>query len=142
MKEVNKHIIIALREIGEKEILGELDNPRISEYLATVNMAGDDEIPWCAAFVNWVLKEAGIGGTNRANAKSYLTWGYEINDPILGAICVFHRGSKSWQGHVGISIDETKSYIYILSGNQEDRVSVRPYRKNKLAGIRWNSEFI
>ena len=59
---------IAFEEIGTKEILGGQDNPRILEYLSTVklpkDMAKHDEIAWCAAFVNWSLKGAGLKGTN------------------------------------------------------------------------------
>lgn len=28
--------------------------------------------PWCAAFVNWCLKEAGLPGTNSNLAKSFV----------------------------------------------------------------------
>jgi len=142
MIHINKHVIVALQEMGEKEIPGEEDNPRISEYLATVDQAPDDEIPWCAAFINWSLEQAGFKGSGKANAKSYLAWGYDIKVPIVGAIVVFDRGQYEWQGHVGIYMDETKNYIYVLSGNQNNRVSIRPYKKDKWRAYRWSSEFV
>jgi len=139
---INDHLIIALNEIGVKEISGSDYNPRIAEYLKSVQMRADDEIPWCAAFVNWCLEQAGCKGTQRPNAKSYLNWGYDIKEPVPGAIVVFDRGKYKWQGHVGFFLDMTPSYVYLLGGNQQNKVSIRPYDKRRLKGYRWSSEFI
>ena len=138
MIEIPKHLIIALEEIGEAEIAGEDFNTRIAEYLETVDMIANDEIPWCAAFVNWCLNKAEIFGTALPNAKSYLEWGYNITQPVVGAITVFDRGKHSWQGHVGFFLDQSDNYVYIIGGNQSNRVSIRPYNKNKLVGYRWS----
>jgi len=140
--QIDKHLIIALGEIGQKEIAGVMSNDRISDYLRSVNMRADDEIAWCAAFVNWCLEQAGMVGTKMPNAKSYLNWGYNINVPLPGAVVVFDRGKQKWQGHVGFFLDETPSYVYLLGGNQQDKVSIRPYSKDRLEGYRWSSEFI
>jgi uncharacterized protein (TIGR02594 family) len=139
---IYEHLVIALGEMGEKEVPGVGDNPRIVEYLRSVDMRADDEIPWCAAYVNWCLEEAGYKGTGKANAKSYLNWGYAISHPVPGAIVVFDRGIYKWQGHVGFFLDETPSYVYLLGGNQQNKVSVRAYGKERLVGYRWSSEFI
>lgn len=136
------HLLIALSELGQAEIPGDKDNPRISEYLATVGMPGDDEIAWCSAFVNWCLKQADISGTGKPNAKSFLQWGYQTPGFKPGAVAVFNRGNQEWMGHVGFCLDETPSWLYILGGNQNDRVSIRPYSKSKLVSYRWSSEFI
>jgi len=142
MNKIYPHLQIALQELGVKEVAGDGDNPRIVEYLKSVEMRADDEIPWCAAFVNWCLEQSGCAGTKRPNAKSYLSWGYSIKEPVPGAIVVFDRGKYKWQGHVGFFLDQTKSYVYLIGGNQENKVSVRPYDKRKLEGYRWSSEFI
>ena len=139
---IEKHVTIALGELGQSEIPGDEDNPRISEYLKSVNQGSDDEIPWCGAFINWCLEKAGYSGTKSGLAKSYLNWGYKIDTPILGAIAVFDRGKYKWQGHVGIYLDEDKYYIYIISGNVDNKVCIRAMSKSKLIEYRWSSEFI
>ena len=140
--DIPKHLIIALAELGQQEIEGEEDNPRISEYLNSVNLGADDEIPWCAAFVNWCLEKSGAAGTKKANAKSYLNWGYHIADPIPGCVCVFDRGTQKWQGHVGFYLDSDDNYIYLLGGNHGNKVSIRRYRIDKFLTARWSSEFV
>ena len=139
--DIDQHLIIALGELGQKEAPGDEDNPRISEYLKTVGMGGSDEIPWCAAYVNWCLVNSKVEGTGKPNAKSFNNWGFDIQAPRPGAITVFHRGSQAWQGHVGFFLDQTTSYVYLLGGNQENKVCLRPYSKSRLVGYRWSSEF-
>jgi len=62
---------IARAEIGTKEMQGKTANPRILEYHQTTKLkALSDEVAWCSAFVNWVLKQAGIEGTDSSLARS------------------------------------------------------------------------
>jgi len=137
---IPRHLAVALKEIGIMEVEGNNSNPRINEYLESVGMRGDDEIPWCAAFVNWALEQVDVLGTKSPAARSFLTWGYRINDPMLGCIVVLKRGSGSWQGHVGIFLDDYKGYIRILGGNQLNRVGINAYPKIKLLGFRWHND--
>ena len=47
---------IAQIQLGQKEIEGSKDNPKIVGYhKATTLVATDDETPWCSSFVNWCL---------------------------------------------------------------------------------------
>jgi uncharacterized protein (TIGR02594 family) len=124
-----KWIKIAEDEIGQKEIKGDKDNPRIVEYFsATTLKAKHDEVAWCSAFVNWVMQKAGYDGTKSAAAKSWTDWGNKINDPVYGAIGVIdysYKGKKG--GHVGLVVGKDKSWIYFLGGNQSDQVKVSKY---------------
>lgn len=104
------------------------ENPRIALYLATVGMPGDDEISWCAGFVNYCLIESGVTDTpRRPNARSFLPWG--ASSPFQpGAIAVLWRESKtSWKGHVGFALGSGASHVYILGGNQRNRVCIEAY---------------
>ena len=90
---------IALQECNAKvrEIAGSQHNPRILAYhLATALKATTDEVPWCAAFVNWCLREAGIEGTFSAEARSFLRWGLTIPLESIeaGDVVVFARGQS------------------------------------------------
>jgi uncharacterized protein (TIGR02594 family) len=118
---------------GRKAGLG---NPRINEYLRTVGLS-DDETPWCSAFVNWCVQQAGLTGTNRGNARSWLHWGGPIVDCRLGAVAVFRRGTNPAKGHVAFYAGDQGSEVLVLGGNQGNAVCVRGYARGRLLGFRW-----
>jgi len=102
---------------------------------------------WCAAFVNAVLNETDIDGSETVSeypltARSFLDWGYEVSkdDVQPGDIVVFPRGNQGWQGHVGFYLRTIKlngvDYYYILGGNQSNKVSISRYRASRALGIR------
>lgn len=120
-----------------REVPGPEAHPRIKQYLATVGMPGDDEIAWCAGFANFVLKQEGIAGTGKPNARSFLAWG----DPCacrVGAIVVFWRvDPKGWQGHVGFVVGISVETIFVLGGNQKNAVTISPFQTDTVLGYRW-----
>lgn len=128
----------ALAEIGTKELAGSASNPRIDEYLSTVGLSGD-ETPWCAAFVNWCLRECGLPGTGAPNARSFLGWGEEVRlaDIKPGDIVVYSRGSASWQGHVNIFVERAANGDLIcVGGNQSNAVTKAAFKTDRLLGVR------
>lgn len=133
---------IALAELGESEILGTQDNPRIVEYLKTVNLGTSalgniDEIAWCSAFANWVLRQAGYLTAGLPNAKSWLNWGEVLTSPRFGCLVVLDRGTEAWQGHVGFLMDIQGSNLILFGGNQSNRVGIASYPTDKIKGYRW-----
>ena len=141
--EIRKRCLeIATAEVGTKEVKGTGANPRIVQYhSATTLKAGSDEVPWCSAFVNWVLREAGVKGTDRANARSFLTWGQKC-DPEAGCIVVLQRGDPA-HGHVGFYVRHLgEDYIKVLGGNQSDCVKVSNYKKADVLGYRTAGESV
>lgn len=127
----------AVAEIGQKEISGPENNPRIVAYHAATSIGpSDDETPWCASFVNWCLAQADVAGTGSPAARSFMKWGKAITEPEWGCIVVFSRGSSSWQGHVGFYIGEDENSIRVLGGNQSNSVSESSYPKENLLGYR------
>lgn len=134
------YLSYAEQYIGVKEVPGSGSNPTILGWIKKwFSWAKDDgEIAWCAIFINEMLKLAGIKGTGKANAKSFLDWGVKVNNPKKGDIVVFDRGSVgSWQGHVGIFIDIAgNGEIYVLGGNQNNQVNIQKYSTSRLRGYR------
>jgi uncharacterized protein (TIGR02594 family) len=118
---------IARNEEGIKEYSGQADNPRITQYLRSTTLgapgAGNDETPWCSAFVNWCVERAGYAGTDSAMARSWLTWGTNTDTPKPGCIVVFRR-------------EANKGHVRVLGGNQSDAVCVRDYPKADVVGYR------
>lgn len=135
----------ARREIGVKEMAGAAHHPRIIEYHATTSLkATTDETAWCASFVNWCLRQAGVVGSNSAAAASFINWG-KTSTAIPGAICVIHNPAAantalSVSGnHVGFLVEETATHYRLLGGNQSDSVKISGYPKGawQLKGMRW-----
>lgn len=130
---------IARAELGTKEISGDGHTSRIIEYHATTSLrARDDETPWCSAFVNWCMGQAGYAGTNRANARSWLAWGRPLEVPVPGCVVILSRGSPSGQsGHVGFLVSSRPGFVRLLGGNQSNQVCEADYPNYRWLGYRW-----
>ncbi|WGD35822.1 TIGR02594 family protein [Olleya sp. YS] len=126
----------ALSEYGVKEVIGAKDNQRIIKYFDQIGFNGSklkDETAWCSAFANWVAKTAGYEYSGKLTARSWLTVGESTNQPSVGDIVVLWRENpKSWKGHVGFFVKQTKSYVYILGGNQRNMVCIKAYPKSRV----------
>jgi uncharacterized protein (TIGR02594 family) len=123
---------VAISQLGVKEIVGPKHNMTIVNYAKEIGAkwVNDDETPWCAIFMNWVLKRAGFAYTSSARARSFEGYGKPSNNPKPGDIVVFWRVSPTaGTGHVGvflgISVDRTS--VFVLGGNQGNSVSVARY---------------
>ncbi len=140
MTKINTEIITAaLNEIGVTEKPGEKHNPRILEYFEEIghSWVDDDETAWCAAFANFILKVAGYEGSGKLNARSFLDVGHQTKTPAIGDVVVFWREKpSSWKGHVAFFIRETDKHIYVLGGNQKNKVCIQAYPKSKLLEYR------
>lgn len=128
---------IAEKELGQKEIPGNKDNPRIQEYLKEGGLPNyHDETPWCASFVNWCLNQIGIKGTGKANARSFENWGNPTKEYVKGAIVVLSRTSDPSLGHVGFLADWDSTSITLLGGNQSDKVCYSKFPKTRIVSMR------
>ena len=131
---------IAEGELGQAEVAGDVDNPRIVEYHAATSLrATDDETPWCASFVSWCLERAGIPSTRSAASSSYRGWGRALLQPEPGCLVVFdHGGGK---GHVGFWVggagDPIDGPLDVLGGNQSNQVKVSRFDRQQLHSFRW-----
>lgn len=138
MKKRNELMTLALSYYGLDEIEKGKFNPKVIEMLKEVT--GDDyitNIPWCACFVNYILKKTGHESNNKLNARSLLELGKPTQKPKVGDLVIFWRESvNSWKGHVGFYITGDDSVTYVLSGNQNNRVCVKPYPTSQILGYR------
>lgn len=121
------HMQTALGWLGIREVRGRRHNRTVVEWLTSVKRwATRDEVPWCAAFVDAVLRAAGKCGTGSLRARSYETWGVE-SDGRFGDVVVLSRGRNPRKGHVGFVVGKSSRHVYVLGGNQGNEVSIRRY---------------
>ena len=128
----------AWQELGQTEVPGKADNPRILEYQKhSPDVPDDDEIAWCSDFVGWCVSQAGMEPTHKATARSWENWGSMAIFPEVGDIVVLWRGSPtSWKGHIGFYVGGNAKLISMLGGNQSNRVSVREYPVSRVLSYR------
>jgi uncharacterized protein (TIGR02594 family) len=123
--------------IGLDEIAGSEHSPEILQMWKDIKRGGikTDEVPWCAAFVGSMLERSGIISTRFEGAKSYLTWGRKIGQPVYGCIVVFERDGG---GHVGFVVGvDSKGNLLVLGGNQGNEVNIKAFGVDRVVGYRW-----
>lgn len=110
---------------------------------ALTNFLGVDpaRIPWCAAFVNNILKKNGFASTESLMAASYLNYGEITRTPRPGDVVIFSKLARGQAtGHVAFYVDtitqDGQSYILALGGNQGNQVSISAYPASKVMGFR------
>lgn len=136
---------IALGEIGVRELVapGE-SNKRIEQYHAVTRAgAAVDSVPWCSSFVCWVMEHAGIESTRSKAAASWRTWGQPCARAI-GCIVVFGKSDKDAKGtgHVGFSLGISGNEIFVLGGNQRNRVGIDVRDVRNIVARRWPQEIL
>lgn len=127
---MNEVLRIALNEYGNKGIPGTENNNEVLKYYKEIGCewVDDDDIAWCAAFLNWCLFKAEKQFLGSLRARDFLNYGIETKNPSMGDIVVLWRVShESPYGHCGIFIKKTENTVYILGGNQQNSVNISPY---------------
>lgn len=122
--------------IGTTEGDGAKNNPIVVSMFA---LSGHPEVktdstPWCAAFVGYCLKKAGLKNTGTLWALHYAKYGVKLREPVVGAIATKKRNGG---GHVFFVVDFDDDYVWGLGGNQGDRVSVVRYRRSEIVSFNW-----
>jgi uncharacterized protein (TIGR02594 family) len=117
----------ALYFLNQCEIEGQDANQNILNWLGTCGglspeQYANDETPWCSAFVNAMVVDAGYSGTNSASANSWSTWRNATSSPQVGDIAVAKDGH-----HVGIITNVVDGVYYMTSGNNGEAGCVQTY---------------
>lgn len=129
---------------------------RVGDYWKAVgfpNLTGKDtNEPWSAAFISWVMKEAGMGErfhysewhahyirdsimARKQGDKSAPFWGYRINEraPQVGDLVGYARGGGTtydyqpvtYPSHTDIVVEVRPHEIDVIGGNVKDSVSLK-----------------
>lgn len=116
-------------ELGQKEVLGANDNPRIRWYHTHSANIGSkehaDEVAWCSSFLNAGADECGFKKTDNALASSWKDYGSDTGDEVEeGDVIVL-------PGHVTLANRafnrKSDKTFEGLGGNQSNSVKVSSY---------------
>lgn len=135
-------MLTARGETAVVEVPGKGMNERIAQYYAVTKgtLPKDDAVPWCSAFACWCLEQCGLESPRSKAARSFLKWGVPVLKPRFGAIAVFSRDDPSNPnaGHVGFYAGPVdRENVWVLGGNQRNRVGYAQRRTSELLGYRW-----
>jgi uncharacterized protein (TIGR02594 family) len=139
---------IAQRFIGLKEGPGALNEPLVLAMLRLDSKwVEKDETAWCSAFANFVCFLLELPRSRSLAARSWLTVGSSV--PLSDArpgydVVVLKRGAGNQPGpdvlaapgHVGFYAGQDDANVLLLAGNQGDAVSIAPFPKARILGIR------
>lgn len=143
---------LAERFVGVKEIPGSEDNPQILSMLKLdADWPENDECPWCAGFVGYIMWLLRLPRSKSLLARSWLNIGRPVTlgEAQIGFdIVILSRGdppqpgpeNTTAPGHVGFFAGDGwyqgKQVVYLLGGNQSDEVNLRSYPVDRVLGIR------
>lgn len=138
---------IAHKFIGLKEVDGATANPQILAMLRLdASRVEDDQTAWCSAFVNFCCWLSDTWRSRSLAARSWLLAPVSIplSDAQPGDVVILTRGTGKQPGanviaapgHVGFYVSHDATNVLLLGGNQGNAVTVAPFNKSRILGIR------
>jgi len=103
----------AQKEIGVQEI-GQNTGTRVDQYGAYVGIKG---LPWCAAFVSWVFREAGYAAPRTAWCPSLFPAKRKVKAAGRGMVMGLYYVSLGRVGHCGIVCSLRGDWVVTVEGN-------------------------
>lgn len=131
-------------ELGQKEIAGKKDNPRIRWYHTHAANIGSkehpDEVPWCSSFVNAAADECGMEKTDNALARSWKKYSVDSGDEVEEGDIVVLGDSHVTLANKSFNRKRDK-YFEGLGGNQGNAVKVSQYLVTNISACRkWKAK--
>lgn len=139
---------LAQRFVGMQEVKGPTANPQVLAMLRLdQDWPGDDEVPWCSAFMNYITWLVRLPRSKDLLARSWLKLGRSISleEAQVGFdVVILKRGTKNQPGpdvlnapgHVGFFAGLEGTFVQVLGGNQDDTVSISRYPTSRVLGVR------
>jgi hypothetical protein len=109
---------------------GSNDSPRIAQYRQAT--AGSGVGPWCAYFVSWAARQAGVplgdSGQGFGRVDDVFAWAQKTGKALPAGSTPAPGDLIVWDEHIGVveSVDPDGT-IHTIEGNSSDQVSKRTY---------------
>jgi hypothetical protein len=128
-------ILNAIRpEVGVAEQPpGSNDSPRIAQYRQAT--AGSGVGPWCAYFVSWASRQAGVplgdSGQGFGRVDDVFAWAQKTGKALPAGSTPSAGDLIVWDEHIGVveSVDADGT-IHTIEGNSSDKVSQHTYGRD------------
>jgi hypothetical protein len=120
-------------QIGVREATGHNDGTDVEKYLASVKLGPG--YAWCAAFVNWTLKECGYKTPNSGWSPHWFPTARLVTEPKPGDVFGIYFPDKKRIAHVGFIDDWSSRSVKTVEGNTNgagSREGNGVYRKVRL----------
>lgn len=138
---------LAQRFVGLAEVPGKDFNAMVLAMLRLdQKWPGDDEVPWCSAFANYIAWLLRLPRSKSLAARSWLTVGTPVNleqaQVGFDVVVLQRAGSTAGPevldapGHVGFYAGREPGRVLLLGGNQGDTVSVGYFPAQRVLGVR------
>lgn len=131
---------VGLAEVGVVEdIRPGKSLARIEDYHAvTRGGRSPDDVSWCSSYLCFCFESAGIQSTKSKMAASWASWGYPTA-PRQFAVVFFNKKDPDagGTGHVGICLGISGQELYLLGGNQSNKVSIATRKMADAHSWRW-----
>lgn len=137
------YITLAKSYVGEHEVSGSKDNNFIvqlftaTSYWSTIKkmLSRRDEVAWCAAFRDWILRKASYEDANSAAAKDGRKIGRDVTkNPVPFAVAVWKHLKGSLKNHYHTNFLLEPIYKagklvgwWCIGGNQSNAVTIAAY---------------
>jgi uncharacterized protein (TIGR02594 family) len=96
----------------------------------SVTKVNPSRVPWCAAFVNGILRQTGRQGTGSNASISFAKYKSPTRTPKKGDIVVMRGHVGFFHGFVG------NGRVAVLGGNQSNRVKVSTFSTRRVLSYR------
>lgn len=129
-------IVWARKQLGEREVPGEGDNPDIVAWFKLTTLPKEywhDATAWCAVFVNAGFFLNGVKGLRSARAADWLQFGTQVEEPRLGDVVVFTWDDGSH--HVAYFLALEGERVRVIGGNQSNAVTETTYPLANVEGF-------
>ena len=128
-------ILNAVRpEVGQAEQPpGSNDSPRIAQYRQAT--AGSGVGPWCAYFVSWAARQAGVplgdAGQGFGRVDDVYAWAQRTGKALPAGSTPAPGDLIVWDEHIGVvEAVDADGAIHTIEGNSSDQVARRTYGRD------------
>lgn len=132
-------VLAAMQYYATEAVPGGASNPLVLGFFQKAGHPEikNDDTPWCAAFLDSIARQVGAPSTSSLLALDWLKIGHPIESPAFGdVVCFDWTKIGESGGHVGLVVALFPTLIYVLGGNESNRVQISAYNPRAVAGFR------
>ncbi len=106
---------------------------------------GNANAGWCAAFVSWCARQAGVPTSVLANCTTSSVTGFGLNKtsvPEVGSLAFVQFDSDVNIDHTALVYAVDDTYVYTIEGNRNNKVDKRQYYRSTGKQVNYSATYI